>query len=166
MISTVEAIAEAKRTGDWNRLIETLPFMRFLGVRLEERGGQLLGRMGFAEHLVGNPSLPALHGGTLGTLLEASAQIELLYRAETVVLPKTITITVDFLRSARPVETFVRACIKKQGRRVTTVQSVAWQEEESKPVATATVHMLIIGPEQDAVLPENTTGDASKRDPR
>lgn len=147
MSVAVAAVVEAKRTGDWNRLLEWLPYMRFLGLRLEERGGALLGRLPFAEHLVGNASIPALHGGALASVLEASAQVELLYRAETVVLPKTITITVDYLRSGRPVETFVRASIKKEGRRVTTVSAVAWQEDEARPVATANAHLLILGPE-------------------
>lgn len=144
-MGTVDLVEDAKRRRDWNRFVEAIPYMRFLNVRVEERGGQLLGRMGFAPHLVGNPTLPALHGGTLGALLEAAAQFELLFRAETIVLPKTITITVDYLRSGRPEDTWVRARIVKQGRRVATVHCVAWQENEAKPIATATVHLLILG---------------------
>ena len=144
-MSTIALIEEARRSRDWNRFVEAIPHMRFLGVSVEETGGRLVGRMKYADHLVGNPTIPALHGGTLGAMLEAAAQFELLYRAETVALPKTITITVDYLRSGRALDTFVRAHIVRQGRRVTTVQSVAWQEDEAKPIATATVHLLILG---------------------
>lgn len=142
---TVACIEEARRSGDWNRFVRAIPYMQFLNVQVEERDGQLIGRMVFGDHLVGNPTIPALHGGTLGAMLEAAAQFELLYRAETVVLPKTINITVDYLRSGKALDTFVRAHIVKQGRRVATVQSVAWQDDEAKPIAMATLHLLIIG---------------------
>lgn len=144
-MSTVALIEQARRTRDWDSLVQGIPYMRFLGVRVEERQGALVGRMGFAPHLVGNPTLPALHGGTLGALLEAAAQFEVLYRAESVVLPKTITVTVDYLRSGKPLDTLVRARVVKQGRRVTTVHSVAWQEDEAKPIAIANVHLLVMG---------------------
>lgn len=101
--------------------------------------------MPYSEHLIGNPTLPALHGGALGALLESAAQLELLYRAQTVVLPKTITLTVDYLRTGSPADTWVRAAIVKQGRRVATVHARAWQQDPAVPIATATVHLLIIG---------------------
>lgn len=147
MSTGLEAVLTAKRTGDWNGLLSRIPMLEFLGVRWEVGSGGIVGRMPFADHLVGNPTLPAIHGGSLGTLLEAAAQVELLFRAETVVLPKTITFTVDYLRSARPVDTYVRAVVRKHGRRVATVHSVAWQEDEERPVATANAQLLILGAE-------------------
>jgi len=144
---TLTRLEDARRTGDWNRFVDFIPYMKFLGVRVESKGGQLVGRMPARDDLIGNPSVPALHGGTLGALLESSAQFELLYRAETVVLPKTVTITIDYLRSGKPQDTFVSASIVKQGRRVTTVQAKAWQEDEDHPIATATIILLILGVE-------------------
>jgi uncharacterized protein (TIGR00369 family) len=142
---TLAKLEEAKRTGNFNVFVDYIPYMRFLGVQVETKDGALVGRMPAADHLIGNPSIPALHGGTLGALLEAASQFELLWRAETVVLPKTITITIDYLRSGKPQDTFVKASIVKQGRRVTTVQAKAWQEDENQPIATATVILLILG---------------------
>ena len=145
MSDTLTRLEDARRTGNFNHFVDYIPYMKFLGVRVESRDGQLVGKMPARDDLIGNPSVPALHGGTLGALLESSAQFELLYRAETVVLPKTVTITIDYLRSGKPQDTFVRSSIVKQGRRVTTVQSKAWQEDENKPIATATIIMLILG---------------------
>ena len=88
-MTIVEQVARARASGDWNAMIASVPYARFLGVTLEERDGCLIGRMKFADHLVGNPTLPALHGGTLGALLELAAQFELMYRAQTLMLPKT-----------------------------------------------------------------------------
>jgi len=143
-VNVLEHIARARASGDWSALVDTVPYLRFLGVAVESHGGVLTGRMRFAEHLVGNPTLPALHGGSLGALLEAACQFEVLYRAESVVLPKTITLTIDYLRSAKPQDVLVRARIVKQGRRVVTAQAQAWQEDEAKPVAAATVHLLVM----------------------
>lgn len=141
VLSRIEA---ARASGDWSALLDEVPYLRFLGVTLERQGGVLTGRLAYAEHLVGNPTLPALHGGTLGALLEAACQFEVLHRAESAVLPKTVTLTIDYLRSAKPVDTLVRARIVKHGRRVVTAQATAWQDDEAKPVALATVHLLVM----------------------
>ena len=100
--------------------------------------------MRFADHLIGNPTLPALHGGTLGALLESAAIFELLWRAETIVLPKTITITVDYLRSGGPVDTHARGVITRHGRRVANVRVEAWQADRATPVATAHANLLVM----------------------
>jgi uncharacterized protein (TIGR00369 family) len=144
-VTTLQRIEQARASGDWSQLVQNVPYARFLGISLVVQKARLVGKMTFAEHLVGNPTVPALHGGTLGALLECAAQFELLYRAETVVLPKTITLTIDYLRSGRSVDTFAVANIVRQGRRVATVQAVAWQEDEAKPIATATLQLLILG---------------------
>jgi uncharacterized protein (TIGR00369 family) len=139
------AIAHARESKDWASLIAAVPYARFLGITLEERDGALRGCMRYSDHLIGNSSLPALHGGTLGALLELTAQFELIYSAQTIVLPKTVTLTIDYLRSGKAVDTYVRARTVKRGRRVTTVHAWAWQEDEANPVAQATVHELVIG---------------------
>jgi uncharacterized protein (TIGR00369 family) len=146
-------ITQARATGDWRPVLEAVPYFRFMGIDVDVRQGRLEARLAFSEHLVGNPLLPALHGGTLGALLEAVAQCELLYRAESVVLPKTITLTIDYLRSAKPVDTFAVAEVLKQGRRVATVQARAFQKDATVAegagspnlIAVATVHLLVRG---------------------
>ncbi|MBL8917542.1 MAG: PaaI family thioesterase [Myxococcaceae bacterium] len=136
-------IASARRSGDWKPVLDAVPYFRFLGVGLRERDGRLEAHMAFSDHLVGNPTIPALHGGTLGALLEAVAQCEVLYRAESVVLPKTITLTIDYLRSGKPVGTTATATVLKHGRRVATVQARAFQDDPNAPIAVATVHLLV-----------------------
>ena len=122
-MTLVERLAEAKAAGDYQALVDAVPYSRFLGLSGELEGDELMLAMKFAPHLIGNPALPALHGGTLGALLESAAIFELLCAAETVVLPKTITITVDYLRSAATVDTHARGTITRHGRRVANVRS-------------------------------------------
>ncbi|MFZ5442420.1 MAG: PaaI family thioesterase [Myxococcota bacterium] len=140
-----EAVQRAHEAGDFGPLVEAIPYLSFLGVRVELRDGRRVAVMPWAEHLVGNPTVPALHGGTLGGLLESIAHLECLAATETAVLPKTITLTVDFLRTGRTRDTFAAARVVKAGRRVTTLQAVAWQEDEAQPIATATVHLKVGG---------------------
>ncbi len=99
--------------------------------------------MRFHEELIGNPLLPALHGGAIGAFLELTALLQLIAEIEDSSLPKPINISIDFLRSGKPVDTFGRAVITKRGRRVANVQAEAWQEERSNPIASAHGHFLI-----------------------
>lgn len=143
-MSLVELVAEAKRTGDYHAILDAVPYSKFLGLTAALDGDTLVTSMTFAPHLVGNPTLPALHGGTLGALLESAAIFELLWRAETVVLPKTITLTVDYLRSAGPHDVHASATITRQGRRVVNVRATAWQADPAKPVASAHAIFLVM----------------------
>jgi len=143
-MSVVDRLAEAKRTGNYQGLLDVVPYSRLLGLTACVEGDELITTMKFGEHLIGNPALPALHGGTLGALLESAAVFELFWRAETIVLPKTITITIDYLRSAATVDTYACGTITRHGRRVANVSVAAWQDDRSRPVATAIAHFLVM----------------------
>ncbi|MFO0728711.1 MAG: PaaI family thioesterase [Myxococcota bacterium] len=148
MSSIVDLLGEAKKSGQFQPLIDAIPYARFLGIEAAELDGMLVSKLPYKPELIGNPALPALHGGTLGALLESTAIFELFYASQTLVLPKTITFTIDYLRSAKPVDTFAKGTITKHGRRVVTVSVRAWQEDPEKPVATANAHLLVMAPEQ------------------
>jgi uncharacterized protein (TIGR00369 family) len=128
-------------------LLDTAPYARFLGLTGALTGDELTVTMPFADRLIGNPMLPALHGGATAALLEmtAAAQVAVLYprlRA-----PRLINVSVAYLRSGRPVDTFARARVAKAGRRVAYVLCEAWQEERTQPIATLSAHFLLAGPE-------------------
>jgi uncharacterized protein (TIGR00369 family) len=142
-VTLVEKLAQARASGDYQALFEAVPYSKFLGLSAKLEGTELITTMKYADHLIGNPALPALHGGTVGALLESAAIFELLVRAETIVLPKTITLTVDYLRSGKPVDTHAHATVTRQGRRVTNLRVEAWQESRSVPVATANAIFLV-----------------------
>jgi len=139
----VRRIRAARASGDLGPLLSAVPYFDFLGFTARVVGEDVQGRMRFQDHLVGNPALPALHGGTLGALLEATALCQVVYREEIARLPKVVSLTVDYLRSARPVDTQARAAVTKRGRRVVNVRAEAWQEDPDRPVASATVHFLV-----------------------
>ena len=94
----------------------------------------------FAARLIGNPILPALHGGVVASFLELAALARLDAEGKR---PRTIDITVDYLRPARPVTTYADARILKLGRRAANVAVEAWQEDRASPVAALRGHFMI-----------------------
>jgi acyl-coenzyme A thioesterase PaaI-like protein len=143
-MSLVDKLALAKANGDYGALLDAVPYSKFLGLSARLDGDELVTTMSYAEQLIGNPTLPALHGGTLGALMESAAIFELLWRAETIVLPKTITLTIDYLRSGAPVDTYARSIVTRHGRRVANVRVEAWQRDRQTPVATAHAIFLVM----------------------
>ena len=122
--------------------IERIPYARFLGLRAELRGDELTLIMPFADHLVGNPLLPALHGGAVGALMEVTALTQLAIASKSQTFAKTIDIGIDYLRSGRPRDTYARARVVRIGRRIANVQAEAWQNERSQPIATLHGHFM------------------------
>jgi acyl-coenzyme A thioesterase PaaI-like protein len=68
---------------------------------------------------------------------------QILWSSESVLLPKTITFTVDYLRSAKVIDTHARAHVTRLGRRVASVRCEAWQDDPEMIVASAHAHFLI-----------------------
>lgn len=136
-------VASARASGDIARLVDAIPYSRFMGISMVHVAGELLGALRFGEHLIGNPMLPAIHGGVLAALLESTAIFQLMWETEAIVLPKTITLTVDYLRPGRAQDTWARGILTRQGRRVANVRVEAWQDDRSRPIAVASAHLLL-----------------------
>lgn len=143
MTNLLERLAEARKAGDVGRLSDAIPYARWMQIAPENGTGELLTRMRFHDELIGNTFLPAIHGGTLGAMLEMAAIFHLLWETDTGTVPKIVNITVDYLRSARPMDVIASAKVTKQGRRMVNVFAEAWQDDRAKPVATANAHFLV-----------------------
>ncbi len=141
------ALTSARERGQIDELVRVIPYSRFLGLEMRVEGDHLVGRLPFAESNIGNFRIPALHGGAIGAFLESVAIFELLFRGDTATLPKTINVSIEYLRTARAKDTFSRAEVIQHGRRVATVRTIAFQDDAAHPVAAATVHLLLVPPE-------------------
>ena len=124
-------------------LLDRVPYARFLGLESRQDGDVLTVTMPFADRLIGNPMLPALHGGATAALLELTAVGQVALSWPRLRLPRPINVTVAYLRSGRPVDVHARARISKAGRRVAHVLAEAWQEDETQPIASLTAHFLV-----------------------
>jgi uncharacterized protein (TIGR00369 family) len=124
-------------------LLDAIPYARFLGLSSTAAGDELTVTMPFADRLIGNPLLPALHGGSTAALLELTAVAQVARLYPRLRLPRPINVTVAYLRSGKPLDVRARARISKAGRRVAHVEARAWQENEDQPIATLAAHFLI-----------------------
>ncbi len=154
-------IIKQRRDAALARLVGNIPYVQHLGVTFERRGDELTATLPFKDTLIGNPFLPALHGGAIGAFLEITAQIELTWAAVWQMMesgaegaaaieqgafpaiPKTIDLTVDYLRSGLPRDAYARARVNRSGRRYASVHVEAWQDNRSRMFAQATGHFLM-----------------------
>lgn len=123
--------------------LQRVPYVRFLGMRAELSGDEMTAILPFADHLIGNTHLPALHGGVIGAFLEMTALAQLSVTQGSAKVHKTIDVTVEYLRPGRPLTTYARADLRKVGRRVANVHVEAWQEAREHPIAFLRGHFLL-----------------------
>ena len=124
-------------------IVEAIPYARLLGVTVERNGEVLECVLPFRDEIVGNPRLPAIHGGVLGAFLELTALLGLIDESGSERVPKPINFSVDYLRSAGAKTTRARATIFKLGRRIANVHVLAWQDEPGRPVASGNGKFLL-----------------------
>ncbi|MEK6638902.1 MAG: PaaI family thioesterase [Pseudomonadota bacterium] len=115
--------------------------MGFGSARDEE--GRLLLTMAFETNKLGRPGF--LHGGAIAGMLEAVAYQTLAEALGEEDRPrlKPINVTVTFLRGGRDHITYARATIERLGRRIANIDAVAWQDDPTKPIATAQMNVML-----------------------
>ena len=161
-----EPVIQVKRRRDLalSVIVNQVPYIEFLGVSFDRHGDQLTATMAFHDDLIGNPSLPALHGGATAAFLEVTALIGLAWtslwgeiedesldieavQTGVLALPKTIDLTVDYLRPGLPRDAYARARVNRSGRRYASVHVEAWQDNRDRLFAEASGHFLM--PQRD-----------------
>ncbi len=123
--------------------LERIPYAKTLGVTPNMVGDEFTLILPFSQDNIGNPFLPALHGGVIGGFLEIAAIAQILLESDDKKFPKPIGINVDYLRSGKPQDLFARARITKLGSRVANVRVRAWQSNFDEPIATLHGHFLM-----------------------
>ena len=123
------------------------PYARLLGLTATRQDGTATFVMPFHPDVVGRPGF--LHGGAIAGLLEYAA-FQALGDAidEPAVAMKPITVTVDYMRGGTEGlgDTFATATIERLGNRIANVESVAWQADRSRPIASAKINFLLERP--------------------
>jgi acyl-coenzyme A thioesterase PaaI-like protein len=154
-------LLKARRDEALARLVERTPYHAFLGVGFQRLGDELTGRLAYSDMLIGNPAIPAIHGGVTGAFLEITAIVQLAWDAAWEIMesgpegaariaegrfppsPKTVDVTIDYLRAGRPRDAYARAQVTRRGRRVANVRVECWQDERARPIAVAHGHFLL-----------------------
>ncbi|MGH1353478.1 MAG: PaaI family thioesterase [Thalassovita sp.] len=154
-------VVKQRRDAALNALVHGVPYIQFLGIEFDRRGDELTAVLPFDDKLIGNPMLPAIHGGVTAAFLEVTAiiglswaylwddiesgklDVEQLVAGQLPRLPKTIDFTVDYLRSGLPRDAYARAQINRSGRRYASVHVEAWQDNRHRNFAQASGHFLM-----------------------
>lgn len=124
-------------------VMEMIPYADFIGAQVRVEEDNLLYWMDERPSNIGNPSLPAIHGGVIGGFLELSSAVEILYSLDIAAVPKVVDFSLDYLRAGRYKTIYARCNVLRQGKKLINVTATAWQENEETPIATARCHFLI-----------------------
>ena len=154
-------VVKERRDSALSMLVQGVPYISFLGIEFDRKGDELTAILPYKAAHIGNPGLPALHGGATASFLEVTAIIGLgwaILWEETETgridpadigpdtlprLPKTIDFTVDYLRTGLPRDAYARARVNRSGRRYASVHVEAWQDNRTRLFAQATGHFLM-----------------------
>lgn len=154
-------VIKQRRDAALNALVSGVPYIKFLNITFDRRGDELTGVLHYDPKLIGNPMLPALHGGVTAAFLEVTAIVTLSWALiwddleagridadqltpETLPrLPKTIDFSIDYLRAGLPRDAYARARLNRSGRRYSSVHVEAWQDNRERLFAQGTGHFLM-----------------------
>ncbi len=141
-MTSVEILKYTQQSGDFSRMLNSIPYAGFIGLQCERFGDDLIFRLPIKEANLGNPVLPAIHGGVIGGFMELSAAIYLMMSQDVLRMPKIVDFSLDYLRAGLNRETFAECRLTRQGNRVANVMVTAWQKSRNEPIATARAHFL------------------------
>ncbi|KQZ92329.1 MULTISPECIES: PaaI family thioesterase [unclassified Pseudomonas] len=141
-----ERLQAAHEKGEYSSLLQLIPYAGLIGVECSRVGDDLLFRLPANKDNIGNPLLPAIHGGVIAGFMELSAALHLLIATGSPGVPKIIDFSLDYLRAGQFRDTWARCQVCRQGRRVANVAITAWQTTEGEPIATARAHFKLEEP--------------------
>ena len=130
-------VIKQRRDAMLQTLVARVPYIGFLGISFERHGDELTAILPYNARNIGNPMIPAIHGGVTAAFLEVAAIIELSWAmtwedmeagkitedSPRILLPKTIDFTVDYLRSGLPRDGYARPSTLRHGRTINRVCS-------------------------------------------
>ncbi|MCY1403846.1 hypothetical protein D3C76_594220 [compost metagenome] len=142
-LNIAEMVRVARESNDYSPLIELIPYAQLIGVQCQRQGDEAIFHLPANKDNIGNPILPALHGGVIAGFMEHSAVLHLLMFMGVPHIPKIIDFSTDYLRAGHFRDTYAQCQVWRQGRKVANVSITAWQTRRSEPIATARAHFKI-----------------------
>jgi len=119
------------------------PYAEVIGARRNNATGEPILTVGWRTEIEGRPGF--VHGGVIAGLLELACYEALTNEFREGELPpiKPINVAVDYLRGGVMIDTHAAAQIVRIGKRVANASALCWQDDRSKPIATARMHLLL-----------------------
>ena len=136
------------------------PYARSMGITVHDLQDEPILSVPFSDTVQGRPS--HYHGGAISGLLETAGygaiRMRLKKDGRTQVQLKPINITMQFLAGAKSETLYAQARITKLGRRNANVEVECWQDDRSRPRATAVMNVLMGEIEDEAPETSGTSG--------
>jgi acyl-coenzyme A thioesterase PaaI-like protein len=138
-----KSIIAARQANNPQMILDLIPYSSFIGTQAKVENENVIYWLERRASNIGNPSLPAIHGGVIGGFLELSAAIEILYVLDVNAVPKVVDFSLDYLRPGRYKTIYANCTVLRQGKKLVNVSATAWQDDPEKPIATARCHFLL-----------------------
>jgi uncharacterized protein (TIGR00369 family) len=122
------------------QFIEAIPHSRALGMQLLAIGdGEAEIMMPYDERFVGDPVSGVMHGGAVSALMDTCGGAAVMSHPQAPAGTATIDLRIDYMRPATPGQAIrAKASCYQITRSVAFVRAVATDDDDSRPVATAT----------------------------
>lgn len=138
-----DVLQRCREANDYSALVGAVPYARLLGIGCMKAGEELVFTLPALQDNIGNPTLPAIHGGVLGGFIEHSAILRVMMAMEEPRFPKVVDLSIDYLSAGHFRDSFAECRILRMGRRLANVSVIVWQTSRNEPVASARAHLLL-----------------------
>ena len=142
-MSLQNVLEKCRETNQYDALINAVPYAETIGIRCFCAGEEVTFHLPPRESNIGNPTLPAIHGGVLGGFIEHSAILFVMMKMEQPRFPRIIDLSIDYLSAGHYRDSYAECRILRMGRRLANVAVTVWQTQKSQPVCTARAHLLL-----------------------
>lgn len=161
----LEGLTPEKKAEIARKFTEAIPHCGALNMTLDDLGdGEATMSMPYDERLIGDPTTGVVHGGAVSALLDTCCGSAVMSHPKAPVVTATIDLRIDYMRPATPGQRITaRATCYHVTRSVAFVRAVALDEDENRPVATATGAFTADGDpkRRSTEIPSTITGEGT-----
>lgn len=143
-------MAEDPRVAQVRAFITELPYCRALRLELDAVSpGMAEMALPYGEDLIGDPATGVIHAGAVSALMDTVCGAAVMSHPEAGAGTATLDLRLDYMRSATPGQRVrAQAEVTHVTRSVAFVRATAWDDDATRPVATAAGAFTVLGGEE------------------